>query len=435
MKLLLVGSGAREHALARALRASSLCEALYIAPGNAGTEELGTNLAIDAEDINVLTEFAVKNHIDFVVVGPETPLVMGLVDQLQEKGIKAFGPSANAAVLEGSKGFMKDFCARHHIPTAAYGRFFERESALQFINEKFAAQPQSRIVIKADGLAAGKGVVIAQNIEEAKEAVHAALIDKKFGDAGNSLVIEEFMEGEEVSFFAIADGKTVLPLASAQDHKAVGEGDTGPNTGGMGAYSPAPCLTPALEQQVMETIIAPTLAGMAAENREFKGILFAGLMLVKDNITGKITPKLLEYNVRFGDPECQVVLSRLKSDVLELMLASCDGKLADFDIKWHDHAALTVVMAAKGYPDSYLKGTEINGLEKLAALSGVTAFHGGTKRSADKKLQANGGRVLSITAEAPSISEAQKRAYRGVDLVDWPDGFYRRDIGWRAIKG
>ncbi len=422
MRILVVGSGGREHALCWAIAASPLCDKLYCAPGNAGIAEEAECVAVAADDVAALVEFARRERIDFVVVGPEGPLVLGLIDRLGEAGIKAFGPSASAAALEGSKAFMKDLCAKHGIPTAAYGRFTDAGRAKAFIRTRGAP-----IVVKADGLAAGKGVIIAASVAEAEAAVDAMLTARQFGAAGGEVVVEEFMQGEEASFFALTDGMHALPLAAAQDHKRAHDGDRGPNTGGMGAYSPAPAVTDAVAADVMARIIRPTIAAMAAEGRPFKGVLYAGLMLTADG------PKLLEYNVRFGDPECQVLCVRLMSDLLPALIASHDGQLGNFHLRWHDKAALTVVMAAKGYPEAYRKGTEIRGLEQAAALPDVTIFHAGTKRGDDGRLLANGGRVLNVTAIGQTIAEAKGRAYAAIDLVDWPDGFCRRDIGWRAV--
>ena len=420
MRILVVGGGGREHALCWAIAGSPLCDKLYCAPGNAGIAQDAECVAIGAEDVDALVAFAKDNAIDLVVVGPEAPLVLGLVDRLEAEGIKAFGPRANAAMLEGSKGFMKDLCARHNIPTAAYGRFTDAEAAKAYIREQGAP-----IVVKADGLAAGKGVTVAQSVEEALAAVDEAMTDNAFGEAGAELVVEEFLEGEELSFFVLTDGTNALPLAGAQDHKAVGEGDTGPNTGGMGAYSPAPSLTPELEELVIETIVMPTVHGMAADGAPYVGVLYAGLMLTKDG------PKLLEYNVRFGDPECQVLMMRLRSDIVPALIASCDGVLKTFDLRWSDDAAMTVVLAANGYPGSYEKGSEIRGLDAAEA-TGAMVFHAGTKADGDRVL-ANGGRVLNVTATGTTIAEAQKNAYAAVDAIDWPGGFCRRDIGWRAV--
>ncbi len=420
MRILVVGGGGREHALCWAIAGSPLCDKLYCAPGNAGIAQDAECVDIGADDVDALVAFAKDNAIDLVVVGPEAPLVLGLVDRLDAEGIRAFGPRADAAMLEGSKGFMKDLCARHGIPTAGYGRFTDAGAAKAYIREQGAP-----IVVKADGLAAGKGVTVAQSVDEALAAVDEAMNDNAFGDAGAELVIEEFLDGEELSFFALTDGENVLPLAGAQDHKAVGEGDTGPNTGGMGAYSPAPSLTPELEAEVMETIVLPTVRGMAADGTPYAGVLYAGLMLTADG------PKLLEYNVRFGDPECQVLMMRLRSDIVPALVATCDKALKSFDLRWSDDAAMTVVLAANGYPGSYGKGTEIGGLDAAEA-AGAMVFHAGTKADGGRVL-ANGGRVLNVTATGATIADAQAAAYAGVDAIDWPDGFCRRDIGWRAI--
>jgi phosphoribosylamine--glycine ligase len=424
MRILVVGSGGREHALCWAITASPLCSKLYCAPGNAGIAAEAECVAIAADDIAELVAFARRERMDFVVVGPEGPLVLGLVDRLGEAGIKAFGPSGKAAALEGSKAFMKDLCAKYSIPTAAYGRFTEAAKAKAFIRERGAP-----IVVKADGLAAGKGVIIAATAVEAEAAVDAMLTGGQFGAAGTEVVVEEFLEGEEASFFALTDGAAALPLASAQDHKRAHDGDSGPNTGGMGAYSPAPIVTDAVATDIMARIIDPTIRAMAAEGRPFKGVLYAGVMLTKDG------PKLLEYNVRFGDPECQVLCVRLMSDLLPALIASAEGVLRSFQLRWYDKAALTVVMAAKGYPEAYRKGMEIRGVDKAAALPDVTVFHAGTKGGEGGHFLANGGRVLNVTATGKTIAEAQKRAYEAVDLIDWPEGFCRRDIGWRAVGG
>ena len=421
MRVLMVGSGGREHALSWAIAASPLCDRLYCAPGNAGIAQEAECLPIPADDVEGIVAFAREQAIDYVVVGPEAPLVAGLVDRLGEAGIKAFGPSAAAAVLEGSKGFMKDLCAKYGIPTAAYGRFTSAEAAKVFIREKGAP-----IVIKADGLAAGKGVVIAESLEAAEAAVDSAMVEGAFGEAGAELVIEEFLEGEEASFFALVDGETALPLATAQDHKRVFDGDEGPNTGGMGAYSPAPVMTPELEARVMAEIVAPTVAAMKAEGRPYKGVLYAGLMITAEG------PKLIEYNVRFGDPECQVLVMRLMSDLLPALIATTDGVLSSFALRWYPEAAVTVVMAAEGYPGGYEKGTEIKGLEGLDG-EDLAVFHAGTARAEDGRLLATGGRVLNVTALGATVAEAQARAYAAIERIDWPQGFCRRDIGWRAI--
>jgi phosphoribosylamine---glycine ligase len=422
MRVLVVGSGGREHALCWAIAASPLCDKLFCAPGNAGIAEEAECVAIAAMDLDGLVAFCRNQRIDFVVVGPEQPLVAGLVDRLEAAGIAAFGPSQAAAALEGSKGFTKDFCARHAIPTAAYRRFTDAASAKAYIATQ--AMP---IVVKADGLAAGKGVTIAHSVAEAAAAVDEAMLGGRFGSAGAALVVEAFLAGEEASFFALVDGVHALPLAGAQDHKAVGDGDTGPNTGGMGAYSPAPCLTAALEAEIMARIIKPTVAAMATEGRPFKGVLFAGLMLTTEG------PQLIEYNTRFGDPECQVLMMRLKSDLLPALIAARDGALDDFDLRWRDETALCVVLAAKGYPGEPLKGAEIGGLAEAGRREGVKIFHAGTREEGGRIL-ADGGRVLGVTALGASAAEAQRKAYETVDRIDWPEGFCRRDIGWRAVR-
>lgn len=423
MKILVVGSGGREHALCWAIRRSPLCTQLLCAPGNAGIAEHATLVAIGAEDVDALVAFAQKEKVDFVVVGPEAPLVLGLADRLRAIGIKVFGPSAQAAQLEGSKGYMKDAVARFGVPTAAYGRFTDAAAAKDFIRKQGAP-----IVVKTDGLAAGKGVVVAMTEAEALSAVDMMMGDKVFGAAGDELVVEEFLDGEEASFFAIVDGETALPLVAAQDHKRVGDGDTGPNTGGMGAYSPAPVVTPDVEAKIMERCVLPTVRGMAAEGNPYQGVLFAGVM-IKDG-----EPKLLEYNVRFGDPECQVLMARIKSDVVELLLAAAEGKLAGKTIDWSADPALVVVMAAAGYPGSYQKNTVINGLTDAGKVPGVTVLHAGTKRDDQGHVLANGGRVLGITATGKSVMEARERAYQAVDRLNWPQGFCRRDIAWRALE-
>ena len=421
MKILVVGGGGREHALCWAIAASPLCTRLYCAPGNAGIAAEAECVGIAAEDVDGLVAFARREGIDFVVVGPEQPLVAGLVDRLAEAGIKAFGPSAAAAALEGSKGYMKDFCARHGIPTARYARFADAEAARAHVRAQGAP-----IVVKTDGLAAGKGVVVAMTVDEALAAIDAAMVAGQFGSAGAELVIEDFLAGEEASFFALCDGTHALPLAAAQDHKRVGDGDTGPNTGGMGAYSPAPVVDAAMTERIMAEIVRPTLAGMRAEGRPFVGVLFAGVMIGPDG------PRLIEFNVRFGDPECQALMPRLMSDLLPALIAAADGQLANFHLRWRDVAALAVVMAAKGYPGAYAKFTPIAGLAAAASQPDVLVFHAGTARR-DGGIVATGGRVLAVVATAPGIAAAQARAYAAVDRIDWPGGFCRRDIGWRAI--
>ncbi|WP_417666667.1 phosphoribosylamine--glycine ligase [Roseibium sp.] len=420
MNILLIGSGGREHALAWAISNSPLISTLYAAPGNAGIAEVATLVDLDAGSHDDVIHFCQSHDVELVVVGPEAPLVAGLVDDLEAAGIKAFGPSKAAAQLEGSKAFTKGVCDEAAIPTASYGRFGEKDAALAYVREKGAP-----IVVKADGLAAGKGVVVAMNEADALAAVEACF-DGSFGDAGAEVVIEEFLEGEEASFFVIVDGKTALPLATAQDHKRAYDGDEGPNTGGMGAYSPAPVMTDALIDRTMREIIEPTVATMAKRGTPFKGVLYAGLMITKDG------PKLIEYNTRFGDPECQVLMLRMKDDILTVMLASAGGTLDKVSVRWHDDVALTVVMAAKGYPGSYDKGTEIKGLAEAASDPDVEIFHAGTKHDAGK-LVANGGRVLNVTARAPSVREARDKAYAAIERIDWPEGFCRSDIAWRAL--
>jgi phosphoribosylamine---glycine ligase len=422
MNVLLLGSGGREHALAWALSASPLLGKLYCAPGNAGIAAVAECVPLDLANHASVIAFAKAQKVDFVIVGPEGPLVAGIVDDLTTAGIKSFGPSKLAAQLEGSKGFTKDLCKEFNIPTAAYGRFKDKAAALGYL----AKHPALPIVIKADGLAAGKGVVIAETMAEAEAAV-AACFDGAFGAAGAEVVIEEFMTGEEVSFFCLCDGETALPLSSAQDHKRVFDGDKGPNTGGMGAYSPAAIFTPALAERTMAEIIRPTVAGMAKRGTPYKGVLYAGLILTPDG------PKLIEYNARFGDPETQVLMLRLKSDLLAALLATADGVLSSFDVRWHEATALTVVMAANGYPGTPEKGTEIKGFDAAARLVGVEVFHAGTAQQGDK-IVASGGRVLNITALGETVVEAQRQAYRAVDVIDWPGGFCRRDIGWRAVE-
>jgi phosphoribosylamine--glycine ligase len=422
MKVLVVGGGGREHALCWKLRQSPLLTRLWCAPGNAGIADVAECVAIGAEDVDTLVAFAREQAVDLVVVGPEAPLVLGLADQLKAAGIKVFGPSAAAAALEGSKGFMKDVVWKSGIPTAWYGRFTDIDSAKAFIREKGAP-----IVVKTDGLAAGKGVVVAMTLDEALQAVDDMMGSKVFGDAGSELVIEEFLDGEEISFFALCDGNTAIPLVGAQDHKRVGDGDTGPNTGGMGAYSPAPVLTPALQDEVMERCILPAVRTMAADGKPFTGVLFAGLMITKDG------PKLLEYNVRFGDPECQVLMARMKSDLLPVLLAGAEGRLGEVTIDWRDDCALVVVMAAAGYPGSYRKNTVIRGLDEAGKVDGVTVLHAGTARNDQGEVIATGGRVLGVTAYGATVAQARERAYQAVDRIQWPEGFCRRDIAWRAL--
>ena len=421
MNVLLIGSGGREHALAVALRRSPRLGRLYAAPGNGGIAEIAELVGLDVSEHGAVVEFCRDKDIGLVVVGPEAPLVAGLVDDLTAAGIQAFGPTAAAARLEGSKGFTKDICAEYDIPTATYGRFTDREAA-----RAYAVARGAPIVVKADGLAAGKGVVVAATVAEAIKAIEACFAGS-FGEAGAEVVIEDCLIGEEASFFALVDGKTAVPLATAQDHKRVGDGDTGPNTGGMGAYSPAPVMTDELCRRTMVEIIEPTVRAMADKGCPFKGVLFAGLMITDKG------PELIEYNVRFGDPECQVLMLRLKSDLLDLLEAAAAGNLGGMAPDWHDAAALTVVMAANGYPGAYIKGSEIRGLDRAGAIEGIVVFHAGTART-DDTVRAIGGRVLNVTALGANVGEAQARAYRAVDAIDWPEGFCRRDIGWRAVE-
>jgi len=416
MRVLVVGSGGREHALAWAIAASPLVDRLFCAPGNAGIAEEAECVAIAARDIAGLVAFCRRERIDFVVVGPEAPLVAGLIDALEAEGIAAFGPTKAAATLEGSKGFMKDLCAREGIPTGGYRRFANAAAAKAYI----AAQGVP-IVIKIDGLAAGKGVVVAATLDEALAAVDAAFGGLS-GAAGVEIVVEEFLAGEEASFFALCDGTNALPLAAAHDHKRVGDGDTGPNTGGMGAYSPAPMVTEAVQGQVMEHIILPTVRAMARDGRPYKGVLYAGLMLTEQG------PKLLEYNVRFGDPEAQVLIMRLISDPLPAMIAAHDGILRQVDLRWYADAALCVVMAAKGYPEAPERGGEIRGLDQAGADPAVKIFHAATRRDGEH-IVADGGRVLGVTAQGRDLAQARDRAYTAIDRIDWTQGFCRRDIG------
>ncbi len=422
MKVLVVGSGGREHALCWAIAASPLCDRLWCAPGNAGIARDAECVAIAADDVEALVAFAREQAVDLVVVGPEQPLVLGLVDRLEEAGIRAFGPSAAAAALEGSKGFLKDLCARHGSPTARYRRFSDAAEARAYVRQQGAP-----IVVKADGLAAGKGVVVAATVEEAEQAIDAALVEGSFGSAGAEVVVEEFLSGPEVSFFALVDGKTALPLATAQDHKRAYDNDEGPNTGGMGAFSPSPLVDEDLQRQVMDEIVLPTVRAMEQEGRPFRGVLYAGLILTAEG------PKLLEYNVRFGDPECQVLMMRLKSDLLTTLIACTDGSLDSLTLRWRDDKAVVVVMAAKGYPGAYRKGTPIRGLDEAAG-EGVVIFHAGTTSGPDGGILANGGRVLGVAAHGSTIVEARRRAYDAVDRIDWPDGFCRRDIAIRAAE-
>jgi phosphoribosylamine--glycine ligase len=421
MNVLIIGSGGREHALAWSLKKSPLLGKLYCTPGNAGIEEVATCLPVAQDDVPGLVKAARDNQIDFVVVGPEVPLALGVADALRKEKIPVFGPNKDAAQIEGSKGFMKDLCARAGVPTAEYKRFTDVEAARTYAQQKGAP-----IVIKADGLAAGKGVTVAMTMDEALAAINDAMVGGAFGAAGNELVIEEYMEGEEASFFALIDGPNVLAFTHAQDHKRAFDGDKGPNTGGMGAYSPAPIVTPDIQKKVMEQMILPTAKALNDAGMPFCGVLFAGLMITK------MGPRLIEYNARFGDPETQVMLPRLKSDLLEALYKCATGKLNEVTLEWKDETALCVVMAAKGYPGTYQKGTVIKNLDKANAVPKAVVMHAGTKRNASGDITAQGGRVLGVTGFGPSITDAKTAAYRAVDAIDWPEGFCRRDIGWRA---
>ena len=421
MKILLLGSGGREHALAWKMAASPLTERLWCAPGNAGIAAEAELAPLDIADHPTVIAFCKANGVDFVVVGPEAPLVAGIVDDLEGAGIRTFGPTKAAARLEGSKGFTKDVAKANNIPTAAYERFHAATPAKAYVRAQ-----GTPIVVKADGLAAGKGVIIAQTTEGADAAIDM-MFAGGLGAAGAEVVIEELLQGEEASFFALCDGTTAVPLASAQDHKRVFDGDQGPNTGGMGAYSPAPVMTRALERCTMDEIVLPTVRAMTAMGAPFTGILYAGLMIDAEG------PKLIEYNVRFGDPECQVLMPRLMSDLVPALIAARDGVLRNFDLRWYDEAALTVVMAAKGYPGNYAKGSAIEGLDAAAQIEGVQIFHAGT-RAEGGRILANGGRVLNVCALGRTVADAQARAYAAVERIRWPEGFCRRDIGWRAVE-
>ncbi len=420
MNILVLGSGGREHALAWAIKQNPKCDRLIVAPGNAGIAQIAECAQLDPTDGMAVVAFCEANAIDFVVIGPEAPLAAGVADALADAGISAFGPSAEAARLEASKAFTKEICDACNAPTAGYARFTEADAAKAYVREQGAP-----IVIKADGLAAGKGVIMGMTLQEALDGIDE-IFGGAFGDAGTEVVIEEFMEGEEASLFILSDGKNILPIGGAQDHKRVGEGDTGPNTGGMGAYSPAPVLSPEIEEIAIRTIVQPTVDEMARRGTPFKGVLYAGLM-IKD---GK--PRLVEYNVRFGDPECQVLMMRLGGQILDLLLASAQERLGEISVNWADDHALTVVMAANGYPADYAKGSVITGLDALPETSSQMVFHAGTKL-VDGKITANGGRVLNVTARGATLREAQERAYAMVDAIEWPEGFCRRDIGWRAL--
>ncbi len=424
MNILILGSGGREHALAWKMAASPLADQLYCAPGNAGIAREAQCVALDLGDHKAVIAFCKASKVDLVVVGPEVPLCAGIVDDLEAAGVKAFGPSKWAARLEGSKGFTKDLCKANKIPTAAYERFKGAAAAKDYVRKMGAP-----IVVKADGLAAGKGVVVAETMQEAEAAIDM-MFGGGLGEPAWEIVVEECLVGEEASFFALCDGESAIALVSAQDHKRVYDGDKGPNTGGMGAYSPAPIMTDAMNARVMDEIILPTVRAMAAMGAPYKGVLFAGLMITARG------PQLIEYNVRFGDPECQVLMLRLMSDIVPALLAARDGQLKNFGLRWYPDAALTVVMAAKGYPGPYAKGSEIKGLDAAARSGGVEIFHAGTmtKTGEGEKIFSNGGRVLNVCARGETVAQAQQRAYSAVDKINWPDGFCRRDIGWRAIE-
>ncbi len=423
MKVLVIGAGGREHALCWSFAQSPLCEKLFCAPGNPGIAECATCLSIEADQINEIVDACESFEIDFVMVGPEVPLTLGLTDALRAKDIPCFGPSQAAAALEGSKGFMKDLCKQKNIPTAEYERFKDAAAAIAYVKEKGAP-----IVVKADGLAAGKGVTMAQTVDEAIEAINDAMLNNAFGEAGAEIVIEECMFGEEASFFALSDGENALYFTSAQDHKAVYDGDKGPNTGGMGAYSPAPNVDDEMRDRIMKEIILPTVEGMKENGTPFTGILFAGLMITE---TG---PRLIEYNARFGDPETQVMIPRLKSDLLTALFATSKGQLNGVELAWHDQTAMCVVMATEGYPAAYDKGSIIKGLDEANKTENGVVYHAGTAENEDGEIVANGGRVLGVTAWGNGIIEAKDKVYDMVSKIDWPQGFCRKDIGWRAIE-
>ncbi|MEQ6247446.1 phosphoribosylamine--glycine ligase [Sulfitobacter sp. HNIBRBA3233] len=420
MNILILGGGGREHSLAWAVMQNPKCDKLIVAPGNAGIAAIAECASIDIESGEDVIDMVERNSIDFVIVGPEAPLAAGVADRLRDAGVLVFGPSRAAAALEASKAFTKEICDAAGAPTAAYGHFTDAAAAKDYVRAQGAP-----IVVKADGLAAGKGVIIAETVAEAEAAIDD-MFGGSFGDAGAEVVIEEFMDGEEASFFVLCDGTDVLPIGTAQDHKRVGDGDTGPNTGGMGAYSPAPVLTDAVAQRALDEIVKPCVAEMARRGSPYQGVLYAGLM-IKDG-----APRLVEYNVRFGDPECQVLMMRLGAQAFDLMHAAAEGRLSGMTVNWAEDHALTVVMAANGYPGSYEKGSVIGGLDALPEDSRNMVFHAGTSQR-DGKTVASGGRVLNVTARGDTLAEAQQRAYAMVDAIDWPDGFFRRDIGWRAL--
>ena len=421
LNILVLGSGGREHALCWKIAQSPLLANLFCAPGNGGTGDVAQNIDLNMDDHQAVVDFCQQQHIALVVIGPEAPLVAGLADTLTAAGIAAFGPSQEAAQLEGSKGYTKDLCAQANIPTAAYGRFDDAQAAHDYL-----ASQSAPIVVKADGLAAGKGVIIAETLQQAHEAIDD-IFGGAFGQAGAELVIEEFLTGEEASFFVLCDGENALPMATAQDHKRVGDGDTGPNTGGMGAYSPASIMTPDLVEQTMQDIILPTMKAMAARGAAYRGVLFAGLMLTPQG------PKLIEYNCRFGDPECQVLMQRLDSDLVPALQAAANGSLANISLNWRDEVAMTVVMAANNYPAAYEKGSVISQLETVNT-DDTMVFHAGTARDEKGTITAIGGRVLNVTAKGKTVAQARDNAYIGVKKIDWPEGFCRQDIGWREIR-
>jgi len=425
VNILLIGSGGREHALAWKIAQSPLLDTLFISPGNGGMESCGTIINLDVADHQAVINFVKDNNVKLVVIGPEAPLVAGLANDLSVANIPCFGPTKEAAILEGSKGFTKDICKDYNIPTAKYARFTDANSAKDYVSKE-----GTPIVIKADGLAAGKGVIMAETDTEALTAIDE-IFGGSFGDAGAEVVIEETLYGEEASFFVLTDGKSCLPLVTAQDHKRAFDGDKGPNTGGMGAYSPAPIMTDELIAQTMREVIEPTVKAMNDKGTPYKGVLYAGLMLTEKD--GVKTPQLIEYNARFGDPECQVLMMRMKSDIVPALLAVANETLKTVELKWSETSALTVVMATKGYPGSYEKGSEIKGLEEANNLDNCQVFHAGTKKENDK-YTAIGGRVLNVTGEGATIAEAQSNAYKAIDAIEWEGGFYRKDIGWRALK-
>ncbi len=420
MKVLIIGNGGRESTIAWKLSQSKKVNEIFIAPGNGGTLEYGKNVDIAVDDINGLIEFTKKNNIDLTIVGPELPLTLGIVDEFEKEGLKAFGPSKLASQVEGSKEFSKNLMKKYDIPTAEYGTFIEYEEAKKYLEEKGAP-----IVIKADGLAGGKGVIVALTIEEARVGLKSIMEDKKFGSSGTKVVIEEFMDGEEASILAFTDGNTIVPMVSSQDHKRIYEGDKGPNTGGMGTYSPAPVVTEEINKKVYETILKPTIDGLKKEGIKYKGILYAGLMIMKDEV------KVVEFNARFGDPETQVVLSRLESDLFEIFMAVVEEKLDEIEVKWDDKATVCVVMAAGGYPESYKKGDKITGIDK-AKEAGLLVFHAGTKKD-NNDIVTNGGRVLGIVGKDKTIKDAVKKVYSNIDKINYEGKYYRKDIAYRAL--